>query len=409
MSAISRVEIGFDLSGNPDLPYIVLDDPVKGVLGSPDYFLGGVAFYDVTDKVIGFTIGRGKSRFLDRYPAGKLTIDLDNNDRRFDPLYDASPYSGQIIPRREVRVYSNDVIQMEAVIDDWDLDYSPNGNSVARIIASDALTVFANQALNSQTFESEFSGERIIEILNDPQVNWSVDKRSIETGLQLLQGDTIADGTNALEYMQKVTASEPGSFFIAKNGYATFRDRIANQSSDSITSFSDDGSEIPYKSIQVIYGSELLYNEVVVNIQDGGSASANSTQSQINYGISNLTLDNLLLAETSQAEDMAKFLVAKYDDPEYRIQSVTIDLNNISNEDANKVLALDLNDVCSVKFTPNGIPPAIDRFTEVISIQHRVTPTLHEVTLGFAALDLNFWRLDDLVFGRLSAGNSLAY
>jgi hypothetical protein len=405
----SRIEVGFDLSGNPDLPYIVLDDPVKGVLGSPDYFLGGVAFYDITDKVISFGISRGKSRFLDRYPAGKLTIQLDNNDRRFDPLYTASPYAGQILPRREVRVYTNDLIQMEAVIDDWDLEYSPNGKSIATIIASDALTIFANQALNAKTYSSQLSGARITAILNDPQVNWSVDKRSIENGLQLLQGDTIAEGTNALEYLQKVTQSEPGSFFIAKNGYATFRDRIANQSSGNITSFSDDGEAIPYKSIQVVYGSELLYNEVVVNIQGGGGATANAVQSQIDYGISNLTFDDLLLAEESQAEDMAKFLVSKYDDPEYRIQSVTIDLNNISTEDANKVLALDLNDVCSVKFTPNGIPPAIDRFTEVISIAHRVTPTLHEVTLGFAALDLNFWRLDDLVFGRLSAGNSLAY
>lgn len=409
MTILNRVEIGFDLSGNPDLPYIVLDDPVKGVLGSPDYFLGGVAFYNVTDKVISYSIARGKSRYLDRYPAGKLTINLDNNDRSFDPLYTASPYAGQIIPRREVRVYSNDVLQIEAVIDDWDLEYRPNGNSVASIIASDALTIFANQTLAEETFTEEFSGERIIRILNDPSVNWSVDKRSIETGLQLLQADTVEENTNALEYIQKVTTSEPGSFFIAKNGNATFRDRIANQSSDAITTFSDDGTAIPYKTIQVVYGSELLYNEVVVNIQDGGSATGNSVQSQIDYGISNLTLDNLLLSSTSQAEDMAKFLVAKYDDPEYRIQAVTIDLQNISTENADKVLALDLNDVCEIIFTPNNVPPAIERYTEVISISHRVTPTLHEVTLGFAALDLNFWRLDDLVFGRLSAGNSLAY
>jgi hypothetical protein len=382
---------------------------VKGVLGTPDYFLGGVAFYDVTDKVLGYSIGRGKSRYLDRFPAGRLTIELNNNDRSFDPLFTASPYAGQIIPRREVRVFVNDEIAMEAVIDDWDLDYNPNGNSVASIVASDALTIFANQNLTAKTFDSEFTGERIIEVLNDPSVNWSVDKRDIETGLQLLQGDSIADGTNALEYLQLVAQSEPGGFFIAKNGYATFRDRIADQSSGNITSFADDGTGIPYKSIQVVYGSELLYNEVVVKVKDGGSSTASSTQSQIEYGIANLTLDNLLLASTDQAEDMAKFLVSKYNQPEYRIQSVTVDLNNISEEDALKTLQLDLNDVCEITFTPNNIPPAIKRFTEVISISHRVTPTSHELTLGFAALDLNFWRLSDLVFGRLSAGNSLAY
>jgi len=405
----NRVEIGFDLSGNPDLDFFVLDDAEKGLLDNTQYLLGGVIFFDVTAKVIDYSISRGKSRFLDRYPAGRLTVNLDNNDRTFDPIYSASPYAGQIIPRREVRVYSNDELQMEAVIDDWDLSYSPQGNSVATIVASDALTYFANQSLNAQTFSSQKSGERIEAVLNDPQVNWSVDKRSLETGLQTLQADSITDGTNALQYIQKVVESEPGSFFIARNGNVTYRDRIANQSSTAITSFADDGSAIPYKSLSVIYGSELLYNEVTVNIQGGGGATRSSTESQIEYGIISLTFDDLLLNSTDQAEDMATFLVSKYDDPEYRIESVTIDLKNIPTEDVDKVLALDLNDVCEIKFTPNNIPPAIERYTEIIRIEHQVTATSHNVTFGFAALDLNFWRLDDLVFGRLSEGNSLAY
>ena len=405
----NRVEIGFDLSGNPDLDFFVLDDPVKGLLDNTQFLLGGVIFFDVTPKVIDYSISRGKSRFLDRYPAGSLTVNLDNNDRTFDPVFENSPYAGQIIPRREVRVFSNDLLQMEAVIDDWDLSYSPNGNSVATIVASDALTFFANQSLNAKTFTSEFSGERIEEVLNDPQVNWSVDKRNLETGRQLLQGDSIDNGTNALQYIQQVVESEPGSFFIARNGFVTYRDRIANQSSAAITKFSDDGTEIPYKSLSVIYGSELLYNEVTVNIQGGGGATRSSTESQIEYGIINLTFDDLLLSSATQAEDMATFLVSKYDDPEYRIESVTIDLKNIPEADVDKVLELDLNDVCEIKFTPNNIPPAIERFTEIIRIEHQVTPTSHNVTLGFAALDLNFWRLSDLVFGRLSEGNSLAY
>ena len=405
----NRVEIGFDLSGNPNLDFFVLDDAQKGLLDNTEFLLGGVIFFDVTDKVIGFDIQRGKSRFLDRYPAGSLSVRLDNNDRTFDPEFAASPYAGQIIPRREVRIYSEDVLQMEAVIDDWDLDYSPNGASVASIVATDALTFFANQTLAAKTFTSQKSGERIVEVLNDPQVNWSVDKRSIETGLQTLQGDSVENDTNVLEYIQKVVESEPGSFFIAKNGFVTYRDRIANQSTGAITKFTDDSTGIPYKTVQVIYGSELLYNEVTINILDGDSVTRSSNESQIEYGIINLTLDGLLLNETSQAEDMATFLVSKYDDPEYRFNSVTIDLNNIPEADVDKVLALDLNDVCEIVFTPNNIPPAIERFAEIISINHRVTPTSHEVTFGFAALDLQFWRLSDAVFGRLSRGNSLAY
>lgn len=406
---VSRIEIGFDLSGNPDLDNFVLDDDTRGVLDNATYTLGGVAFYDVSDKVVSFSINRGKSRYLDRYPSGQLEITLNNNDRSFDPIFAGSPYAGQIIPRREVRVYSNDIVQMEAVIDDWNLNYSPNGNSTASIIASDGMARFANQTLNAKTYDSEYAGERIIEVLNDPQVNWSTEKRNIETGRQLLQGDSVETGTNALEYLQLIEKSEPGSFFIARNGYATFKDVFAESSNTELVTLTDNGEGIPYQSINVVYGSELLYNEVVVNIAGGGSASANNPDSQIDYGISNLTLDGLLLSDTDQAQLMADILVSKYDEPEYRIQSVSINLNAIPEADAEKLLALDMGSVCKIEFTPNNLPPTIERYGEVISIQHSVAPLSHVVTLGFAALDLNFWRLDDLVFSRLSSGNALAY
>lgn len=404
----SRVEIGFDLSGNPDLNYFVLDDATKGVLDSPIYTLGGVAFYDVTDKVLRYSINRGKSRWLDRFPSGSLEIQLNNNDRSFDPIFSGSPYAGQIIPKREVRVYVNDIVQIEASIDDWNLSYSPNGNSIASISASDGMVKLAGQFLNQTTYSSEYSGQRVTAVLNDPQVNWNVDKRSIETGRQLLQGDTVADGTNALEYLQLVERSEPGSFFIARNGNATFKDRIAEQSTNNYITFSDNGG-IPYQSIQVVYGSELLYNEVTVKILGGGTVVASNPDSQIDYGISSLVFDGLLLSSTGQAQDMASFLVNKYDQPEYRIQAVTVNLNNIPQADAEAILELDMNDVCKVEFTPNDIGSPIEKFGEVISITHSAEPMQHIVTLGFAALDLNFWRLDDLVFGRLSEGNSLAY
>jgi len=404
----NRVEIGFDLSGSPNLDFFVLNDAVKGILDNPVYKLGGVLFFDVTEKVISYTISRGKSRFLDRYQSGKLNVTLDNNDRTFDPVFEQSPYAGQIIPKREVRIYSNDLLQMEAVIDDWDLTYSPNGNSIATIVASDAMVTFANQELNAQTFTSEFSGERIETILNDPQVNWSLEKRDLETGSQVLQGDTIEAGTNALQYIQKVTESETGSFFIARDGKVRFTDRSPSTAPDDIVQFSDDGTGIPYKSLEVLYGSELLHNEVTVNLKGGGTATASDTDSQLQYGIISLSLDDLLLATNDQAEALAEFLVDKYREPEYRIESVTIDLKNIPLEDVNRVLSLDLNTASEIKFTPNNIPPAIERLTEIIRIDQQVTPTSHEVTIGFASRQITFWTLDDLVLGRLSRGNVLA-
>ena len=149
--ATNKVEIGFDLSGLPDAEFAQLDDAFYGILDAPQTILGGAIYQDVTPYVVQYSTGRGKSRQLDRYQAGKLDVTLDNNSRIFDPLFASSPYAGQIIPKRSVRVTSNDVIQSETVIDDWDLSYEPSGNSYAIIKSSDAFAQFANQSLSGGT------------------------------------------------------------------------------------------------------------------------------------------------------------------------------------------------------------------------------------------------------------------
>ena len=405
----NRVEIAFDLSADPNADFAVLDDPVKGVLGSTTYVLGGQLLIDVTDSVLGYSIVRGKSRQLDRYPAGRLTVNLNNNERIFDPLYTEGPYFGQIVPRRDVQVTSNDVLQYRGTIDDWNLDYQPQGNSIASIVASDGLTKLANQTLTGGTATAQLTSERISAVLNDVSVNWPLDRRSIEEGLQTLQADVIEANTKALEYMQLVTDSEPGSMFIAKDGSLVFKNRHTDESSAETVTFADDGSGIGYQGLNVVYGAELLYNEVVVSRLNGGTVVASNLPSQADYGISTLTLENLLMDSDADAEALAQFLVGKYAQPEYRFESVEIDLVSLTEADQNEVLGLELGAVVLVKFTPNGISPAIERYAEVIRIDQRVGAQSHRVTLGLGALDYSFFRLSDSVFGRLSAGNSLAY
>jgi len=64
-------------------------------------------FSDITSYVRSVSISRGKDELLDGFSAGTANIELDNRDRRFDPLYTSSPYNGDIVPRREVRVFAD--------------------------------------------------------------------------------------------------------------------------------------------------------------------------------------------------------------------------------------------------------------------------------------------------------------
>jgi hypothetical protein len=365
-------------------------------------------FYDVTDKVLGYGVTRGKNRQLDRYSAGQVTVNLDNTDRTFDPLYSGSEYAGQIIPRRPIRVTSNGIRQIVGSIDDWDLAYEAKGRSVATAKGSDGLTQLANQTVTSGTQAVELSGTRVNKILSDIEVNWPISRRTIDVGRTTLQADTIGTNVNALTYIQRITEIEPGAFYVAKNGNARFRDRYSSASNGGIV-FSDSGTDIPYTNLRVVYGTELLANEVIVERQGGGTATAFDADSQEQYGIFNLTVTDALMNEDATAGFLAELLSAKYSQPEYRFEALEVDLSTVGTAIQNDILGLELGDVVQVTFTPSGIGDAINRNVEVIRIAQRVTPTSHTIEFGFGALEVNFWRLSDDVFGRLSAGNSLAY
>ena len=73
------------------------------------------------------------------------------------------------------------------------------------------------------------------------------------------------------------------------------------------------------------------------------------------------------------------------------------------------MLALELGDVVSIKFTPNAITPSIEKQAEIIRIDQSIDTENHIMTLGFATLDFSLLLLDDSQFGKLDAGNALAF
>ncbi len=163
------VEIGFDVT-SPTAPFFTLDDVTKGVLDNTSYPLSGAIFYDVTAKVKSISIQRGKNRQLDQYDQGLANVVLNNNDRTFDPEYAASPYFGQIIPKRQIRISSGGVIQFFGLIDDWNLFYNPDGDSTVAAACSDATSSLATQFIATRTNDVQLSGDRINTILSLPEL-----------------------------------------------------------------------------------------------------------------------------------------------------------------------------------------------------------------------------------------------
>lgn len=384
----------------------ILDDPVAGVLDNTEYTLGGVVFNDITDRVITLSTDRGKNRDLDRFNSGSLNVILNNDDRAFDPNYSSSPFAGAIVPRREVRVTVDGVRTITTTIDDWNYSYTPDGDSRAEIQATDEFTLLARQLLTAGTATPQLSGARVNAVLDMESVNWPVSERTIDTGVSTLGAD-VFEG-NALQYLQKVSDSEQGLLFIGKDGDLIFRDRLdATPTTASVTDFADDGTGIPFTLTAVNYGSELLYNQSVVT-SNAGTATASNSRSQTAYGVTSVELDTLVSTQL-QLQNIADFLVQKYGDPEYRFETIRVNLDTVGSANKATCLGLEIGDIINITFTPNGIGSPIQQYGQVIRINHEIETSRHDMFISVSSLDWTFLVLDDTVFGKLDSNNALAF
>jgi hypothetical protein len=401
-----KVELGINL-GNRDPNAFVLDDATKGQLDNTSFTLSGDTFFDITDRLMSASTTRGKSQALDRIDAGTIDIVLDNSDREFDPLNPNSFYFGQLIPGREVRVSCNGYPVIYGYIDDLDIAYQPNNRSVVSIQSSDALSNLTINNLPAVSPAAELSGARVTRILDLPEVAWPSDKRSIDTGNSELSNVAISEGTQTVAYLQLVGNSEAGEVFVSKDGKFVFKARNSAPGLIDII-FTDEASVpgftvIPFADLSVVYGSEQLYNRIVLtnNKAVPDEVNAEDEASQLVYGPRSYSVTGLLNNSATDLQFLADFLLARFKEPQYRFQSLSVVLDVLSEAQQNEVLDLEIGDVVQVKFTPSGIPPAIEQYCRVIGISHDWSNNEKRVNLSLERLDFALFILDDATFGIL--------
>ena len=188
-----------------------------------------VSFNDISSDVVSVSVNRGKDPQQDTFNAASCSVQLRNNLRQYDPDFPSSPYQGLIVPTGEIKISSNDQIIFTGFITDWNFSYSPDGESLAEIVASDAFWNLNNQTLTEFFPTEQSSSQRISSVLSRPEVGgttiWTPSKRVISPGLAILGDYDVEDGTNALAYLQEIEKSEPGRLFIDKLGRIVFRSR----------------------------------------------------------------------------------------------------------------------------------------------------------------------------------------
>lgn len=101
----------------------------------------------------------GRTNELDPYPPGRLAVDLENIDRRFDPLHAAGPYFGNLKPNKKIRVraVSNAVTydMFYGFVDAWPQVYSPPSDAIAAVTATDGLKRLAKSKPSYDVYADE--------------------------------------------------------------------------------------------------------------------------------------------------------------------------------------------------------------------------------------------------------------
>jgi hypothetical protein len=406
------MELGFPVD------VFTLDSATDGVLDT-DYLDGTLLGDDVSPYAQVINVSRGRKDDFSNFDAGTLSVTLRNDDRRFDPTNTAGPYWDPITnrsgltPRRAVRLICNGVNVFVGRITDIDIEYdpSPSGTSTATISAVDDFGILSTAFINADvTPTSQLSSARINTILDRTEVAYPIADRDIETGSVTLGTQQIDANTNVLTYLQNIGETEWGLLFINKDGQLAFRKRQTAVFDDVQAEFNDNGTDLPYQVLQVIYGSEFLYNRVQVQADGGTLQTAEDLASQAEYGILTYAISDALFASDTQALELAQYLRDTYSEPTFWFDEIATPANLISGAQRTTLYGLDMGDQIQLtRHFPNGAPSTVTEVYAIERLGHTITGNSHQVRLGLYQPTIVYeFILDNATFGVMDSDNALA-
>lgn len=388
--------------------FLTLDDPVRGKLDTAAYPLAGVTVSDITSDAYEVSIRRGRNREVDEIDPGMASVRLRNFDRDYDGTYAASPYYGKLTPGKRITISVYGTVIFDGTIEDWNLDWTVEGDADAVFTAVDALGQLGAREFNAWTTTgSQTAGPRLTSILDRSEVNFGAN-RDLDAGLVDLQADNVSWGSNVLNYAQLVAKSDGGRLFAARTNVLTYRGRLSLFGATAMVTFRDDGTGTPFNGVTTDTGSELLFNRVSVDRLAGTKQTAIDVTSQSNYGprsYPSSSLTELLMSTDGAALDMATILLGYYHEPYTRVSTITVKTANLTTTQQAQVAALDIGSLVRIVWTPVHIGTALDQYLVVEGFESTVDLNGdHMVTLYTSQQDRqSYLRLDDPIYGRLDA------
>ena len=398
------------------LDAFTLDDATRGVLDGTQYVLDGTTeFAPMLEYSTNVNVKRGRRDIGDQFSAGTMSFNLNDTlaGGTLNPLYTSSPYVDPqgvftLAPLRRVsfgRYNSLNafVTLFVGQIVNYDYNYELGGQNTVTVYCADDFYLLAQTALAEFNVTEELSSTRLSAVLDLPEVAYPALSRDIETGTQTLGGTaayTVAEGTNVKAYIDQIQQAEQGRIFMSRTGDITSQPRVGNTLSGSVADFHDDGTNIPYNSLGIIYNADLIVNRA--SIQHLGAASAqvaDDLASQVKYLIQNTSITNSLLHNDPAALTLATYLLEG--EPIATFNAVQTDYLMLTTPQRETLSLVDIGDTITITNTIAGGEVAQELSVEGVEIQVNVNNG-HRVTFYTANTVIVYqFILDDPIYGKL--------
>jgi hypothetical protein len=373
-------------------------------------------YTDVSSFLRGFKTSRGRASNLKEFQPGTAIIQLDNSDNRFSPnqttfFYDSTNNRSKVQPLKRIRIkaaYSGTTHTLfTGFVESFPVTYGGQGaDSVVNIKAVDLFKLLNNATLDSvgwklgssllgQTTrlafgqQQELSSVRVTNILN----SFGYTDQSVSTGQ--LQVQTQATTETLLKALQSVERAENGTFFIAANGNATFRDRnfrLTNTTTSQAT-FGQGSGELNYSDIVTSFDDTKILNTVLLTRTGGSQQSAVSDDSVQRFGTHSLSQTGRLNIQDSDVLSIAKQRVVENDIPQTTVRQLKF-RPQTNTSLWPKALGLDIGSFVETKVTtPSGAVETYELFIE--NIVHSVDSRSKTWTwqIGLSPAETGAWQI----------------
>jgi hypothetical protein len=409
-----------DFSSNPIFPTpsssFTLNSATYGTLNN-NYLGSGTSYtVDVSSQVMSINIAGGYQLQQDQFQSNGGTVQIYDPNGWWNPQNTASPYYGFLTVNKKIAIYTQYPDSSAAYdplfsgyINAYNYSF-PTSMSVGYVTlaVSDAFRLFTQSTVATVTGASsvQLSGARINAILD--QMGFPASLRNIDTGDIYVQADpgTVRTGLNALK---NVEFAEMGAFYIAANGYATFKSRTnVTKTNDAYPYyvFSNDGLGYPgYVGITFANDDKLVVNQCSVTNVGGTAQSYQDADSVAKYFPHTVTQTNVVGNSDTDALNVARLYVAARKTATIRIDNITLDLNT-PNYDYGIRYALAMDYFSTIKITnvqTNG--STIQKTLQIMGSSYRITPTNFDIQFITSAPINAGFKLDSNLYGLLDTSN----